>query len=375
MDKKLLNVVKRSQLSKFMAVIFMGVIFVCTAITGAYFNSSLSKNSSQISSLIDEVGSLSQSNFVLREQLTSQEAVLKSIEGDFSSLETALKSGNNDEIAGIFSGILSKLSTPSDAGKMTSDDVILSSVEDSTFDILLLGTNGAHTDTIVVASINVEKEKVTLFSIPRDLYINGRRINEYYYYYGVDQLERMVSSVTGLQIDKYAKVDLSGFEEIVDEIGGVDIYVDKALYDGYYPNGQGGYDPYSIEPGQYHMDGEEALRYARSRKSTTDFDRAGRQQKVLSALRTKVTQLDSIMEMKDLTEIFQTALSTTETDVDLLDAVSYYYDYRDFDLQTGFVLTSSNYLYSKINESGAYILLPRTNNFEEIQGVISDLVN
>jgi len=65
----------------------------------------------------------------------------------------------------------------------------------------------------------------------------------------------MVEVVTGIEIDRYAKVDLTGFTEVVDLLGGIDVYVDKAIYDGYYPNGKGGYDAFSIEEGSYHMSG------------------------------------------------------------------------------------------------------------------------
>ena len=123
------------------------------------------------------------------------------------------------------------------------------------------------------------------------------------------------------------------------------------------------------------MDGTEALRYARSRESTSDFDRSERQQVVMTAVRNKLMELDGLMDIKQLTAIFQTVMEYTATNMDLLDIVGYYYDYKDYDLNTGFGLTSGNYLYSVINESGAYVLLPKTGNFEEIQGVISDLVN
>lgn len=86
-------------------------------------------------------------------------------------------------------------------------------------------------------------------------------------------------------------------------------------------------------------------------------------------------QLDTVMQMKDLTGLFQTGLTYTKTDLNLLDIVGDYYDYQDYDLSTGFVLTSSNYLYSMINEGGAYILLPKTGNYDQIHQVISDLVN
>ena len=185
----------------------------------------------------------------------------------------------------------------------------------------------------------------------------------------------MLKSVTGLTIDKYVQVNLDGFKEVVDILGGLDIYVDQAIYDGYYPNGLGGYDPYSIDKGHYHMSGDEALKYARSRYSTSDFDRAERQQKILYAIRIKLLQLNSIMDMKELAQLLQAAVTYVETNVSLLDAVSYYYDYRNFDFNSGFVLSNGNYLYSQTNENGAYMLLPSAGNFGEIQSAISELVN
>ena len=366
---------KRSKLVSMAVFLSVGVMMFGLIFVNASLKASLGEQQKQITGLIDEVGQLSQTNFSLSEQVSSQEGVLQSIEDDFSSLGEAIQSGDSSGIQNVFSGILSRVATEGQTTVSLSGEAPVETIDDNTFDVLVLGTNGAHTDTIIVASINVEKKKISLFSIPRDLYINGRRINEYYTYYGAEQLGRMVSSVTGLEMDQYVQVDLKGFEEIVDILGGLDVYVAESIYDGLYPNGNGGYSAYSIEAGQYHMTGEEALRYARSRKSTSDFDRAERQQTILSAIRTKAIQLDGVMGMKELTKLFQTVIENTTTDIDLLDLVGYYYDYQGYDLNTGFVLTSGNYLFSLINESGAYILLPRGENFSEIHKVISELVN
>lgn len=375
-EKKNTTIFKEMQLSKVSTRLLIGAALVMGFGWGSVLFAAVNRNEERVDSLIDELGNLSAANFNLQEQVTSQDAVLRSIEEDFGSLGEALKGGDNEEIASLFSSILDKFeSSHKETHAALDSDVTLSELPDATFDILLLGTNGAHTDTIMIASINEEKEKISLFSVPRDLYVNGRKINEYYHYYGVETLERMVESVTGLQIDQYAQVDLQGFVEIVDVLGGIDVHVSKAIYDGLYPDGKGGYSPYSIDEGDHHFDGEEALRYARSRESTSDFDRAARQQLVLSAVRTKIEQLDSVMDLKELSELFQTGLEYSTTDMDVLDIVSYYFDYKDYDLSTGFVLTSSNYLYSMINEGGAYILLPRTGNYDEIHQVISDLVN
>lgn len=372
-DKHLMQQARKSKLVSMAAFISFGVMLFGLIFVNASLNKSLEEQQMQISSLIDEMGQLSQKNFTLSEQVTSQETVLQGIASDFTSLGTAIQGGDTTGIQNVFTSILSRVATGQNVS--LSDEAPGVVEDDNTFDILVLGTNGSHTDTIIVASINEEKQKISLFSIPRDLYINGRRINEYYTYYGVDQLSRMVSTVSGLEMDQYVQVDLNGFTEIVDLLGGLDVYVSDALYDGLYPNGKGGYSAYSIEVGQHHFTGEEALRYARSRKSTSDFDRAERQQTILAALRTKVVQLDSVMEMKELTKLFQAAIENTTTDMDLLDMVGYYYDYQGYDLNTGFVLTSGNYLTSLINESGAYILIPRDGDFSEIHEVISELVN
>lgn len=374
LDAKIIHEARKTHFTRIFAGALSGLLVLGIFFSTHSVKSDLEVDQQQIDSLIDEVGALSEANFNLQQQVVSQDAVLKGIGEDFSNLGTAIQSGNKDEIATLFTNILQKFSeSHSEAVNLSSD--VSETAEDNTYDVLILGTNGALTDTIMVASINESKEKISLFSIPRDLYINGRRINEYYHYYGAETLERMVESVSGLKIDNYVQVDLAGFVSVVDLLGGLDVHVTEDIYDGLYPNSKGGYDAFSITKGDYHMDGTEALRYARSRKSTTDFDRAGRQQIILASLRTKILQLDSVMEMKELTELFQTGLENTTTDLNILDLVSAYYDYQNYDLSTGFVLTSSNYLYSMINESGAYILLPKTGNYDEIHEVISDLVN
>ena len=358
-----------SKIVKMSALLSMAILFGGFFLLHSVFTSFAQESDVQLASLMDELGSLNQENFSLEQRVDSQEAVLKFLAEDLSLLQRTLEVTGGDY--SVFEEIFSELS----AEQLSLEDVELSSIpEDETLDILILGSNGAHTDTIMVASVNDAEGKVNLVSIPRDLYINGRRINQYYYYYGIDQMERMVESVTGLSIDKYVQVDMNAFEEVVDAIGGIDVYVDEAIYDGYYPNGKGGYAAYSIDVGHYHMNGEEALKYARSRKSTSDFARAERQQEIVSAVRTKMLQMDTIMDMKALTSLFRIVMDSVNTDVELFDAVSYYYDYGDYDVQTGLVLSSSNYLYSIINESGAYILLPNTGNFEEIHEVIQGVV-
>lgn len=310
-------------------------------------NTQLEKNEEYIASLIDEVGTLKQGDMELNQEIDEMQE-------------------NVSILRGVTNETISKVARPSTvhAGEYKNN-----------FELLILGTNGAHTDTIMIASVNEDLKTISLFSVPRDLYINGRRINEYYTYYGVEHLKRILTDVTGLEIEKYVQVDLQGFIDVVDTLEGVDITVDKAIYDSYYPSWtKGAYKPYSIDVGEHHMSGEEALKYARSRYSTSDFDRAARQQEVLEALKTKVVTLHPLSDLKSVKETFQAAMTHTTTDVSLFDALSYYYDYQNYDLETGLVLSTRNYLFSTINENGAYTLLPKVKNFSEIQKVIAELV-
>lgn len=172
-----------------------------------------------------------------------------------------------------------------------------------TRNILLLGTDqrqlGAvgRTDTIMVLAIDAPNNRAALISFPRDIYlaipgVGYSRINTAYGFGeerqpggGLPLLMSTIERNFGIPIERYARIDFSGFEDVVDALGGVDVTVDCALYDELIYRYFG---TYTLEPGDYHMNGEQALYYARSRKTTDDFDRARRQQRVLLAIRDRM---------------------------------------------------------------------------------------
>lgn len=177
---------------------------------------------------------------------------------------------------------------------------------DGRINILLIGIGGKNhdggqlADTIMVASIDPLNNQLGMLSIPRDLRVslNGGgygKINAIHAYAensqegsGPQALKDKVGEILDLPIHYYFRVDFEGFKKTVDELGGIDIDVAKDIYDNNYPDEQlVGYDPFYIKAGNQHLDGSTALKYARSRYSTSDFDRAGRQQQIISALREK----------------------------------------------------------------------------------------
>ena len=240
--------------------------------------------------------------------------------------------------------------------------------------ILILGENMQLTDTIMLASVNETKKTVTLVSIPRDLFYNGRKINEYYEKYGIDELEKVVAAVTGIAPDKYVVVDMKSFVDVIDLVGGIDIDVKKNITDEQYPGPNSTYIKVSFKKGYQHMDGRQALKYARSRKSTTDFDRNGRQQEILLALKQKSEELDLKNDIGKLTEIYNAVKDGIKTDVTLLDELNYYNKYRAFQIKAGNTISNQNYLYSTYSSAGQYILLPYKNSFVSLQNYMRKLI-
>lgn len=371
-----------------LAVVLSGVL-----ILQQHWNSAFSVKDAQVSALVDEVGDLQSQRDAFLIQMQSNQRALSGLTDDLGTVLTAAESLEKAGLkmkeltdfntalleakAKLENTVLSQSTVVSrliDKTAKLSTDLDQTNLDDTTFDLLLVGTHGSLTDTLLLASINQEKETVTLVSIPRDLFVHGRKINEYYYKYGAQKLQDIVGEVSGRTVDKYFVVDLKGFVTIVDLLGGVDITVEKAITDYSYPNGTGGYETFSVGAGAQHLDGVTALKYARSRHSTSDFDRAVRQQQIIQAVRAKLEAFDVFTNIDDAVALFQAAADAVSTDVDVFDGMNYWKRFHEFTVEQGNVLTTSNYLYSTISTGGQYILLPKTGDWQEIQEYIQGLV-
>lgn len=188
------------------------------------------------------------------------------------------------------------------------DDTTIKTNPDGTTNILLMGVagpghNGENlTDTLMVVTISADRKNVALSSIPRDLYVElpnsqyWSRINSIYGYSGktdaregVKALAGKVKEISGLPINYYILLDFKGFKKLIDEIGGIDYTLEKDLNDPAFPNDSFGYDPLYLKAGDYHLDGDLALKLARSRHTLQgDFSRIERQHKIMKALREKM---------------------------------------------------------------------------------------
>ncbi|MBX4204931.1 MAG: LCP family protein [Candidatus Doudnabacteria bacterium] len=208
-------------------------------------------------------------------------------------------------------------------GLFISNDKPLAGEDSGTVNILLLGIGGeGHdgaylTDTMIVASLKLETDEVVLTSIPRDWLVtipnHGLNKINAVYAYGLQDNPKdpdapgraaiaAAEKVTGFTIPYYAIVDFKGFVQAVDHVGGVDVTVDRTFSDATFPNDfpydtKGYLSPVTFTKGPAHLNGREALIFARSRHSSnfeeaSDFARSERQKKILVSLKDKLLNLN-----------------------------------------------------------------------------------
>ncbi|MFH1284548.1 MAG: LCP family protein [Candidatus Peregrinibacteria bacterium] len=264
--------------------------------------------------------------------------------------------------------------------------------EGNTFNILIAGKHGSLVDTMIFAHVDEDKGEVRMISIPRDLFYNGRKINAFAFYYGMPELKKVLSDITGYELDRYILIDMYAFIDVIDLIGGIDIHLDSAVIDPTYKTiDDGVVGTLHYEPGDYHLGGKEALRLARTRHTSSDFARAERQQMILKALQDKAKNF-GFGDADTIYEIAKTVLSKTETDVSLDDAIVYYFRYQNYEIVSNNVMSSGNVLYVPpyittencqnlitqaqaagqpvpgcMNENHAYTLLPRNDNWNIVK--------
>lgn len=182
------------------------------------------------------------------------------------------------------------------------------------------GENGFRTDEIIFLSINSLTYKVSVISFPRDLYVNVpgwemQRINVPMGNGGFELLADTLDINFGIRPDFYMMTNFWSFVETVDNLGGLEISVPEYLEDKCEPPKTG---ICSVNAGDMIMDGETALWYVRSRRTTSDFDRTKRGREVLKALFLKIMRLDAVTHFPELYETYQKYIETNMKIDDML---------------------------------------------------------
>ena len=256
------------------------------------------------------------------------------------------------------------------ATKVIFDKKISLKKSNNRINILLLGIGGGRhqgpnlSDTIIFASIDKEKKKVTLVSIPRDFWVPelAAKINTAYAFGqkqgkggGLALAKTTIEKIIGQPIDYGIRLDFAGFVKAVDIVGGIDVEVEQILDDLEYPiPGKEDYpcdqpeedldklataesqleafpcryEHVHFDAGPNHMDGETALKFVRSRHAEgqegTDFARSKRQEKIIQAFKEKVFSIGTFLnpiKVVSLLDVFEGSIDTDISDEEIDDFI------------------------------------------------------
>jgi LCP family protein required for cell wall assembly len=249
----------------------------------------------------------------------------------------------------------------------------------------LPGRTTALTDTMLVVSLDPNGTASAMISIPRDLYgvplPDGtpyrNKLNALMVYAGahkkdfplggVGTLKATIGKLLGVPIHYFAAINLLGFKQVVDSIGGVDIVVKRAVRDPTYDNEFNVVTGFYIKVGPHHMDGHTALAFVRSRKGAgdSDFTRADRQQQLLAAIRDKLTAGNLLLALPGLLDAVKNTIAT-DVPSDRIAELAQAVQGADMSQLQRIVLQPPDYMRADPNSSAGYILIP---NLEAIRAI------
>lgn len=288
--------------------------------------------------------------------------------------------------------------------------------------VLLAGYGGAGhqggflSDVIQVMHINFLQQKISFISIPRDLYLNeGYKVNAIMSHGmsqkgqvndGLELMSQKISQITGLPIKYFVGIDFVGFKRTIgNELNSIEVEVSQTLDDPWYPIDGAQLDPCGYSPeeiasltanlsgfaleskfacryehiyypaGKVKMEGHEALAYVRSRHSSSDYDRSRRQVELLTAIRNKLFELETI---KKLPKAYEAMSKHVNTNLDLESAkklAPLLVNGKEFTIQN-INLSPENVLQSSTSQAGAFILLPKAgaNQWQEIRTFVKEKI-
>ncbi|KKR13413.1 MAG: Transcriptional regulator, LytR family [Parcubacteria group bacterium GW2011_GWC1_39_29] len=295
--------------------------------------------------------------------------------------EFTITSDNNQPFWNKITGILSLASEKTDPTPTP---------DPNRLNILVMGMRGMDdpdsaqggmlTDTILVFSFDKTTKKSSIVSIPRDLYVKFNKsktdkINAVYEYgyarkEGIEFSKRVYSIVTGIHIDKAIVFDFSSFKKIIDELDGIDIVLDRPFTE----KSQWGSE-FNLPAGPNHLDGETALYYARSRYSTSDFDRSRRQQQIIEAIKIKALDINIATDPIKALSLINLIRKDVTTDINLFNLQEMIQLFQELknSQPKHYIISTDNLVYQTYIDS-IYVLLPKNESFKEIQDMFQNIL-
>ncbi len=199
------------------------------------------------------------------------------------------------------------------------------------------GRSGLRTDTTIVLSIDPSTGNTAMFSVPRDLsnaplpeglgiwdcdcfpdlitHLYDAALQNPEAFPGpntppINALKGVLGEMLGIPIHYYALVTLEGFVDVVDALGGVTIEIPETIFDDTYPHEDGSIESIEIKEGTRHLNGHEALAYARIRRHSDDFNRMNRQRCVLEAVLEQSSPAEILFRFGAIAEAMKRSLKT-----------------------------------------------------------------
>ncbi|HUW21260.1 MAG TPA: LCP family protein [Candidatus Bathyarchaeia archaeon] len=282
---------------------------------------------------------------------------------------------------------------------------------DGRINILFLGAGGSNhqgadlTDSIIFVSLGLENQDILMLSLPRDIWIPSMRakINTAYHYGekkrpggGLVLAKSAVSEILDQPVHYAVLVNFQGFIKAIDLLGGVDIEVERSFDDYKYPipgmeNAQPEelrFEQLHFDVGWQHLDGDRALKYARSRyadgEEGTDFARSKRQQKLILALMKKVFSSKTFLSPQRIFELGKILKEYLDTDLyqeDYLSFLELALRFRQGEIRSaildGITGVEEGYLINPPQSEKydqQWVLVPRTGDWQEIQKYVVSLI-
>jgi LCP family protein required for cell wall assembly len=215
---------------------------------------------------------------------------------------------------------------------------------------LLIGTDArsvsdpGNTDSIIVVSVDPDTQIVAMMSIPRDSEVLGHtKINSVMAMRGPEGLVDVASKITGVKIDGYMITNFNGFKEVIDTLGGIDVYVEKRMY---YETGDKEDGIIDLKKGWQRMDGSKALQYARFRNDAyADITRTSRQQKIIMAVIREALRPANIAKPQLIPQFYK----SVKTDLKLSELQKLYRMLKNFKGENTVSTTIPGYFLSDVN--------------------------
>ncbi len=296
---------------------------------------------------------------------------------------------------------------------------------------------GLLADTIIVVSIDPAQNKVAMISVPRDLYVtvpgtqDKQKINAVHAYgeqkkkgQGLKDMEKALSDITGLSVNYAASINFEGFKQLIDTIGGIEITLEQSFSESLQFKGveqrcdgvnftvpSGNYEEkkirrkngtyyanpkkyplcyakeskqdlecggnFTLPAGKQILNGETALCYVRSRKTSSDFERAKRQQMVIQLIKDKLLSTDTLMNFDKVNQLLDNLGNNVRSDFQPWEMKRLFDLYKEMQniqiYQRVLENSSEGLLYNPPANGAGYILLPVGDNYDRIHDMAKNI--